>query len=124
MNKIIKKTFVIGECGVDPTPPELLCPVKANIIEACDSDNTIILTSGETQFNKTITPINNDIDLGLNNKRFRNINSISGNTSYWESTIKITTPVLDLGLDLSGDIRKITAENSIIVDDILFGGNY
>jgi hypothetical protein len=124
MNKIIKKTFIIGECDVDPTPPDLLCPIKANIIESCDSDNIIILTSGETQFNKTITPINGQVDLGTTNKRFREINSLSGNTSYWESTIKLTTPILSLGLDLENNLRNITAENSIITDDVLFGGNY
>ena len=124
MNKIIKKVFLIGDCEIDPNPPEVLCPIKANLIESCDSDNIIILASGETQFNKSIVPLNNNINLGSEDKRFNNIKSISGNTYFWESTVKIITPNLDLGLDLGNNLRNITADNSIIVNDILFGGNY
>ena len=33
-------------------------------------------------------------------------------------------PMLDLGLDSSGNTRQITADNSIIQDDDLNGGNF
>ena len=32
--------------------------------------------------------------------------------------------ILDLGFDSSGNTRIITANNSVVQDDILFGGGY
>jgi len=60
----------------------------------------------------TVTPI----------KRFRDINTVSGTTTVWTSTIKVYTPELDLGLDSLGNQRTITANNSVIQNDILNGG--
>lgn len=72
-----------------------------------------------------IIPVNDEtIDLGSPIKRFRNVNTVSGTSSVWSSTISVTTPSLHLGLDSSGNTRTITAENSIIQDDVLLGGNY
>jgi hypothetical protein len=72
-----------------------------------------------------ITPnSDNTINLGTPIKRFRNINTVSGTTSYWASTVKVITPEIDLGLDSSGNTRTITANNSVIQDDILNGGNF
>jgi hypothetical protein len=63
-------------------------------------------------------------DLGTPVKRFRDVNTISGTSTVWTSTNKIITPELNLGLDSSGNTRTITANNSIIQDDILNGGDY
>jgi len=63
-------------------------------------------------------------DLGSPVKRFRDVNTISGTSTVWTSTNKIITPELNLGLDSSGNTRTITANNSIIQDDILNGGDY
>jgi len=63
-------------------------------------------------------------DLGSSVKRFRDVNTISGTSTVWTSTNKIITPELNLGLDSSGNTRTITANNSIIQDDILNGGSY
>jgi len=63
-------------------------------------------------------------DLGSPVKRFRDVNTISGTSTVWTSTNKIITPELNLGLDSSGNTRTITANNSIIQDDILNGGHY
>ena len=63
-------------------------------------------------------------DLGTPVKRFRDVNTISGTSTVWTSTNRIITPELDLGLDSSGNTRTITANNSIIQDDILNGGDY
>ena len=41
-------------------------------------------------------------------------------TKKYQESIEI----LDLGIDLSGNTRQITANNSIIQDDILLGGDY
>ena len=56
--------------------------------------------------------------------RFRNINTVSGTSSVWTSTYSVNTPNLNLGLDSSGITRTITANNSIIQDDVLLGGTF
>lgn len=72
-----------------------------------------------------LLPLNDgDSDLGTPVKRFRDVNTISGTSTVWTSTNKIITPELNLGLDSSGNTRTITANNSIIQDDILNGGDY
>ena len=72
-----------------------------------------------------LLPLNDgDSDLGTPVKRFRDVNTISGTSTVWTSTNKIITPELNLGLDSSGNTRTITANNSIIQDDILNGGVY
>jgi hypothetical protein len=66
----------------------------------------------------------NTVDAGTSVKRFRAINTVSGYSSVWSATTKVYTQTLDLGLDSSGNTRTITANNSIIQDDILRGGTY
>lgn len=81
--------------------------------------------SGEISLFNDITPNNDDtINLGTQLKRFRDINTVSGTTSYWTSTVKVITPELDLGNDSLGNPRIINADNSIIQNDILNGGNF
>lgn len=90
-----------------------------NSFSASFTTITGITTSGD------ITPtIDNDVDLGTNILRFREINTVSGNSTVWTSTNSVTTNELNLGLDLNGNLRKITADNSILVDDNLDGGIY
>lgn len=123
----INETFVIESTSDSPvfTGVTACTQVVTNLVVSCSGDSQIHLSSGETIFNTSIVP-NNDavIDLGTPIKRFRDVNTVSGTTTVWSSTIKITTPTLDLGLDSNGNIRQITANNSIIQDDILFGGSY
>jgi hypothetical protein len=64
------------------------------------------------------------INLGSPTRRFRDVNTISGTSSVWTSTSVVYTPNLNLGLDLSGNTRVITADNSIIQDDLLNGGTW
>lgn len=72
-----------------------------------------------------ITPItDNIINLGTPIKRFRDINTVSGTSTVWSATTRVYTPELDLGLDSLGNSRIINANNSIIQNDILLGGNY
>jgi len=66
----------------------------------------------------------NFINLGTPIKRFRDINTVSGTSTTWTSTTSVITPNLMLGLDSSGNTRTITANNSVIQDDILFGGGF
>ena len=90
----------------------------------CQSGVTI---SGIVTFypNPRVEPTSDDfVTLGTSSRRFRDVNTVSGNSSYWTSSVIIYTPILDLGIDLSGNTRQITANNSIIQDDIIFGGFY
>ncbi len=99
--------------------------IYTNTIISCSGDAEIILGTGQTIFNTSIIPLlDATIDLGIPLQRFRDINTISGTSSVWTSTISVTTPLLDLGIDSSGNTRQITANNSIIQDDFLNGGIY
>jgi len=71
-----------------------------------------------------IPKIDNTLDLGSPIRRFRTVNSVSGMSTYWTATSKVTTPNLDLGLDSQGNSRIITANNSIIQNDCLSSGVY
>jgi len=82
-------------------------------------NNAITITPYE------VLPTSDDlISLGSPLRRYRDINTISGTSTVWTSTGVIYTPVLNLGTDLSGNTRIITAESSIIQDDCLLGGTY
>jgi hypothetical protein len=72
-----------------------------------------------------ITPVtDNTINLGTPIKRFRDINTVSGTTTIWSATTRVYTPEVDLGLDSLNNQRTITANNSIIQNDILNGGSF
>ena len=68
--------------------------------------------------------IDGNHNLGTPIKRFRDINTISGTSTVWTSTSSVITPNLDLGLDSLSNPRIITANNSIIQNDILNGGQF
>jgi len=123
----INKTFIIEPQSVTGDTPTLTActAIYTNEVVSCSGDTTISLTDGATIFNTDIVPLDDDnISLGQIGKRFRNINSISGSTSVWVATTRIETPEIRLGIDSSGNTRTITANNSIIQDDCLFGGTY
>ena len=121
----INQTFIIAPAN-DFIPIISACTaVYTNHIISCDGDAEIILGTGQTIFNTSLIPsLDATIDLGITAKRFRDINTVSGTSSVWTSTIKVTTPLLNLGIDSSGNTRQITANNSIIQDDFLNGGIY
>jgi hypothetical protein len=121
----INQTFIIEPIN-DGIPIISACTaVYTNHIISCDGDAEIILGTGQTIFNTSLMPsLDATIDVGIPTRRFRDINTISGTSSVWTSTIKVTTPLLDLGLDNQSNLRQITADNSIIQDDFLNGGIY
>jgi hypothetical protein len=97
--------------------------IQTENIIACESGVTI--NNAITVYNTEVLPSSDNlISVGSPSKRFRNVNTVSGTSTVWTATQKIITPVLDLGLDLSGNTRIITADNSIIQDDVLLGGEY
>lgn len=121
----INETFIIEPILAVSSTITACTEVATNLVVSCSGDSKIQLTSGETIFNTSIIPDNDAIiDLGTSVKRYRNINTVSGMSTVWESTVKLTTPTLDLGVDSNGNNRIITANNSIIQNDILLGGTY
>jgi hypothetical protein len=127
-NSDINQTFIIEPLLITTGNSSTITActsVFTNEIISCDSDTQISLLSGETVFNTSILPlIDSTIDFGIPIRRFRNINTVSGASTVWTSTIKVITPMLDLGVDSSGFTRQITANNSIIQYDVLDNGNY
>lgn len=123
----INQTFIIEPIFVTGSSETVsACTgVYTNILISCDGDAEIILDNGQTLFNTNIVPIEDaTIDLGIVGTRFRNINTVSGTSSVWTSTTRITTPEVDLGLDSLGNLRILTADSSVLNNDVLFGGDY
>lgn len=124
----INKIFIIEPISfTGGTPTISACTsVYTNEIASCSGDTEILLTSGATVFNTNLVPVNDGtLSVGVSGtRRFREINSISGTTSVWVAQTRVEAPILSLGLDSSGNTRQITADNSIVEDDILFGGDY
>ena len=87
-------------------------------------NDTLTVTGNTTIYADIIPQTDDTSNLGSGPKRFRAINTVSGYSSVWSATTKVYTQTLDLGLDSSGNTRTITANNSIIQDDILRGGTY
>lgn len=122
----INETFIIEpEFLTGSTIVSACTGVYTNTIISCSGDSKINLFSGVTEFNTNIVPnVDNNVDIGTTLKRFRDINTVSGTSTVWTSTISITTPILDLGNDSQGNPRQITANNSIIQNDTLLGGTF
>lgn len=93
------------------------------IIEPCVTGVTI--SSNFTVYNTIVEPtIDDNSSLGTPTRRWRQVNTVSGTSTVWASTDRVITPNLDLGLDSNSESRIITANNSVIQDDILDAGGY
>jgi hypothetical protein len=126
-NTNVNTTFIVEPfiTTADTRTVSACTAVYTNFVISCSGDSKINLSSGETIFNTNINPIiDATINVGIPSRRFRDINTVSGTSSVWTSTIKVNTPMLDLGLDSESNLRQITANNSVIQDDILNGGGY
>jgi hypothetical protein len=127
VNSSINKTFIIEPLSITGGSPTLsACTgIYTNEVVSCDGDATIVLGSGSTTFNTNIVPdTDNTLSIGVPTFRFRELNTYSGNTTLWVVQNRVETPELRLGLDSSGYTRTITANNSVIQNDILNGGGF
>ena len=97
---------------------------SGNCITELYVENIHSCNTGITIHNNVTPVTDNTIDLGKPLKRFRDINTVSGTSSVWTSTIKVNTPQVDLGLDGLGNSRIITANSSVIQNDTLNGGTF
>lgn len=121
----INQTFIIESLDTGVPVFSACTSLYTNQIISCSGDSQIMMSSGATYFNTDILPSSDTIiNIGSPTNRFRSLNSVSGTTTYWTATISINTAMLDLGFDSSGNTRQITADNSIIQNDILLGGNF
>jgi hypothetical protein len=97
--------------------------IYTEFILPCESGVTI--NNAVTIYSTEVLPTSDNlINFGSPTRRYRNVNTVSGTSTVWTSTGVIYTPVLDLGLDSSGNTRIITADSSIIQNDLLDGGIY
>lgn len=120
----INKTIIVEPVVTGGEAITACTSVTTNKVISCSGDSEVILASGYTQFNTNIEPTNdNSISIGKN-KRFREINVFSGTTSIWSADTITYTPILDLGVDSQNNLRRITANNSVIENDILNGGDF
>ena len=105
-----------------------LSEIFVNEISSCLTAITIndelIVLSGITLTGNLVPYLDAQSDIGTPLKRFRQINTVSGTSTVWSATTKIYTPQVDLGLDSLSESRIITADNSIIQNDILLGGTF
>ena len=123
-NSNLKQSFLVVP-SLNQETLSACTAIYTNEIISCSGDSIVFLSSGETVFNTSIKPlIDGTIDAGTPLKRFRDINTISGTTTVWSATTSVTTPTLNLGLDSLNNLRIINADNSIVQDDTLFGGQY
>lgn len=100
-----------------------------NLIISCDADTQIGLDVGEITINQPLVPVVDGVtDLGLPLKRFRQLNTVSGSSTYWATTNaninSLTVSTIDLGYDTDGNHRILTADSSVLNLDILKAGNY
>lgn len=115
--------FTIGgdliNCGSGST-------IYTSNIEPCDPNSGVTISNITTFYpNGNILPTNdNVVNLGSPSRRFRDVNTVSGTSTVWTSTNQVITPNLNLGLDGLGNQRTITANNSVIQNDILDGDTY
>lgn len=94
-----------------------------DVIDPCTTGVTI--NSNFTVYSASTQPVSDGTKtLGTPTRRWRDVNTVSGTSTVWTSTNTVITPNLDLGQDTLGNTRIITADNSVIQNDILNGGSY
>jgi hypothetical protein len=115
----------VSDFVFNDTVQRLYSGITTNQINSYSGNSTIELSTDEILINQSLIPkVDNQFDIGTPIKRFRNINTVSGSTTYWTSTVEVETGQLNLGNDSQGNTRIITANNSVIQSDTLFGGGY
>ena len=87
-----------------------------NTLEACD--DVITLASD------IVPPSDGLISVGRPIRRFREVNTVSGMSTIWASSTRVVTPEVSLGYDSMGELRILTANSSILQNDLLNGGSY
>jgi hypothetical protein len=122
-NISLNKTFIISSTPVIPVIP--CSAYTTNLLFSCDGSKTFTFSGNTITPYKDIVPESDgQINIGTPIRRFRDVNTISGTSTVWTSTNVVNTPNLNLGFDSMANERIITANNSVIEDDILFGGDY
>ncbi|MEN6290473.1 MAG: hypothetical protein ABFD07_00450 [Methanobacterium sp.] len=122
-NISLNKTFIISSTPVIPVIP--CSAYTTNLLFSCDGSKTFTFSGNTiTPYKDTVPESDGQINIGTPIRRFRDVNTISGTSTVWTSTNVVNTPNLNLGFDSMANERIITANNSVIEDDILLGGDY
>lgn len=122
-NISVNETFIVSSTPVTPVLP--CSAVTTDYIYSCDDILMVDFSANTINPHVDIVPnSDNELSLGTPSFRFREINTYSGTSTHWFSTNSVTTPNLDLGLDSLNNSRIITADNSIIQNDTLNGGQF
>lgn len=88
-----------------------------NTISACTEDTINVGSS--------LTPIvDGSVDAGTPLRRYREVNTVNGMSTIWASTVRVVTPEVTLGYDSMGELRILTANSSILQNDVINGGSY
>lgn len=88
-----------------------------NTISACTEDTINVGSS--------LTPVvDGSVDAGTPLRRYREVNTVNGMSSIWASTVRVVTPEVTLGYDSQGELRILTANSSILQNDVINGGSY
>jgi hypothetical protein len=128
MNKGKKSLSIIETYIVEPNS-------GIDVYSACTGfyTNTVISCSGDSkitlgnyiEINKDLLPEESNIlRIGTLQRRFREVNSVSGQTIWFKVENRLETPEINLGKDIENNDRIITAETSILRNDILIGGTF
>lgn len=130
-NSTIQKTFIVN--SVQSAPTLTACTgFYTEHIYSCPTtsgDTHIDLSiSGKTEFNNDIVPDQDDTNrLGTDQKRFRKLNTVRGESTIWTSTTinsnTINVDTIDLGND-GVEQRVLDKNTSVLRDDTLNGGSY
>ena len=88
-----------------------------NTISACTEDTINVGAN-------LIPTVDNTFDVGSPIRRYREVNTVNGMSSIWASTVRVVTPEVTLGYDSQGELRILTANSSILQNDIINGGSY
>lgn len=93
-------------------------------------NNVISLNGSGITFTGDIIPkVDNIYDIGKPNFRYRQINTVNGNSTRWNSTLisanTITADTIDLGYDEIGQEQRILNKyTSVLKNDLLSGGSF
>lgn len=103
--------------------------VYTDTLVSCSGDSIVNLSTGEVTVNQNLNPaVDLGQTLGTPIKRFREVNTLSGNTTYWTATVVniniLSASTIDLGLDTQGNPRLLTADSCVLAQDILAPGTY
>lgn len=119
---IIEPVFLTG----NSTTWSACTGLYTNMVISCDSALYMQFDSSLSAItsNANLVPSQDNVySLGSPTKRYRQINTMSGSSTFWAIT-NLSAGTINLGNDLSGNPRIITPDTIILNQDLLSSGFY